>query len=435
MLPIRPFLTLAVAGLVCGCLVAQQDPALKDDPLVVHEWGTFTSMQGSDGVTLEGLQWEEEALPEFVHSLVRFDQQADAEPLMKSKLPRSVRRVTQKMETPVLYFHTKTRRSVKVRVDFKNGLMTQWYPVADSMWPWPSQLEPNPNPRRGQAPFDLTRVGESHLAWHVELIPLSEGLPAGIPTVAADDIWQYAREVRAASVRTIPSKDSEVASQAERYLFYRGLGTFSLPVQVTAAARGNAAFHNRDHAAIPFAVAMAVDGQGGRLQVLERVAAGSTARFALGDQPREPHATFVKRMQTLLIKKLCAEGLGVDEATAMVRTWSRQWFTTHGNRVIYFLPRLRVDELLPLQITPTPDKIVRVLVGRLEYLTPEAEASLERDLVARLSDDPAERERARGRLRALGRFLEPKVRRILNKTKDQDARQSGNELLERLQRQ
>ena len=33
-------------------------PQQAKDPLIVHEWGTFTSMQGSDGTTLEGLQHE-----------------------------------------------------------------------------------------------------------------------------------------------------------------------------------------------------------------------------------------------------------------------------------------------------------------------------------------------------------------------------------------
>lgn len=424
------WLPLALAGLA----PAQQGPALERDPLVVHEWGTFTSMQGSDGITLEGLQWEEEALPRFVHSLVRFDQQADAEPLMQRKLPRSVRRVTQKMETPVLYFHTFTRRKVRVRVSFKNGLMTQWYPIADRMWPWPDQMAPDPNHRSGQVPFDLSKVRESHLSWHVELIPLSAGLPAGIPQVAADDIWQFAREVRAASVRTIPSKGSKATSQAERYLFYRGLGTFSLPVRVTAAERGVARFHNGDKHTIPFALAMEVGPGGGRLQVLGPVKGGRKARYNLGTQPFEPSKVFVKKVQAMLIHKLHAEGLGGDEATAMVRTWSRQWFTTHGSRVMYILPRPRVDELLPLEITPTPDKVVRVLVGRLEYLTPEVEESLEQNLEARLSADPAERKRAAARLTALGRFLEPKVRRILNKTENQDVRKSGNELLELLQR-
>jgi hypothetical protein len=393
-------------------------------------------MQGSDGVNLEGLQWEEERLPSFVHSLTRFDEQARAEPLLQKKLARPVRRVTQKMETPVIYFHTKTRRKVKVEVEFRHGLMTQWYPVADRVWPWPSQLPRRPQGQEegGQAPFDLTKVGRSRLSWNIELIPLSAGLPAGIPAVPADDIWQFAREVRAASVRTIPREDSDLPAQAERYLFYRGLGTFALPYRVTAARRGAAAFHNGDKHSIPFAVAMEVGSLGGRMKVLGSIKARSGVKFALHQQPFVEARAFVRDITTLTIKVLHRQGLGVDEATAMVRTWSRQWFTSHGHRVMYVLPRPRVDELLPLAITPAPDKVVRVLVGRLEYLTPEVEAAVERDLLARLSADAEERKRAEAGLAALGRFLEPKVRRILNKTENQDVRKSGNELLELFQR-
>src|SRR5262249_35027071 len=36
--------------------------------LVVHEWGTFLAMNGSDGVTLDGMYHEEHALPAFVHA-------------------------------------------------------------------------------------------------------------------------------------------------------------------------------------------------------------------------------------------------------------------------------------------------------------------------------------------------------------------------------
>ncbi len=433
MRPIRLWLPLVLTGV----LAAQQDPAQKD-PLIVHEWGTFTSMQGSDGINLEGLQWEEERLPGFVHSLSRFDEQERAEPELKGKLARPLRRVTQKMETPVIYFHTKTRRKVRVRVEFKNGLITQWYPVADHMWPWPGRLvknrKANPMALGGQLPFDLTKVNQSRVSWNVELIPLSEGLPAGIPKVAADDIWQFAREVRAASVRTIPRKNSDLGAQSERYLFYRGLGTFELPLRVTAARSGAAAFHNLDTHQIPFAVAMQVSEKGGRMKILGAVAAGRQVRFGFGKEPFLAAAKFIKRVQLLVIKKLHAEGLGVDEATAMVRTWSRQWFCAHGHRVMYILPRPTVDKLLPLTITPKPDRVVRVLVGRLEYLTPEVEAAVERDLLARLSTDAVERKRAEAGLAALGRFLEPKVRRILNKTENQDVRKSGNELLELLRR-
>src|SRR5262249_56800122 len=36
--------------------------------LVVHEWGTFLSVQGSDGVTLGGMVDSEEVLPPFVQT-------------------------------------------------------------------------------------------------------------------------------------------------------------------------------------------------------------------------------------------------------------------------------------------------------------------------------------------------------------------------------
>src|SRR5688572_15338365 len=70
------FLTLAALALLAltGALAAgpgataEDAPAAPPDPLVVHEWGTFTSMSGADGVGLDGLQHEEEELPGFVYS-------------------------------------------------------------------------------------------------------------------------------------------------------------------------------------------------------------------------------------------------------------------------------------------------------------------------------------------------------------------------------
>src|SRR5205085_10385406 len=51
------FLTVSVA--LCFPLRAQQH-------FVAHEWGTFTTLAGSDGTLLPGLYHEEERLPVFV---------------------------------------------------------------------------------------------------------------------------------------------------------------------------------------------------------------------------------------------------------------------------------------------------------------------------------------------------------------------------------
>ena len=61
-MPVRRLVPIAFATLASLALllspgdlelhaVAKEAPA----PFVVHEWGTFTSMQGSDGIGLEGL--------------------------------------------------------------------------------------------------------------------------------------------------------------------------------------------------------------------------------------------------------------------------------------------------------------------------------------------------------------------------------------------
>src|SRR5204863_10073458 len=112
----------AATGLV---LAGDETPAKSDAPFVVHEWGTFTSMQGSDGVVLEGLTREEEALPGFVCSRTKVRDCPLRDKGWKG-LEVPADHVTQKMETPVLYFHSPTARKVRVRVDFMKGLISQW---------------------------------------------------------------------------------------------------------------------------------------------------------------------------------------------------------------------------------------------------------------------------------------------------------------------
>ena len=156
-------------------------PAAEADPLIVHEWGTFTSMSGAEGVGLEGLQHEEEALPEFVYSR---SEVRDC-PLRKvgwKGLEVPANHVTRKMETPVIYVYSKTRRELSVRVDFLGGLLTQWYPVSDKLGP--------PELACDEGPLDLRKVERSFLSWEVDVIPRAEGAPPRIPEVGKGDPWR-----------------------------------------------------------------------------------------------------------------------------------------------------------------------------------------------------------------------------------------------------
>ncbi|HEX6240457.1 MAG TPA: hypothetical protein VFZ61_06170, partial [Polyangiales bacterium] len=115
-----------------------REPALAPrtparDGLVVHEWGTFTSVAGSSGALLEGLHHEEEALPGFVYGRSRLDQPLqDAGMKSMETLPTGV---TQKLETPVLYFYGAAQKGLRVRVDFPTGVVSQWYPRATGFGP------------------------------------------------------------------------------------------------------------------------------------------------------------------------------------------------------------------------------------------------------------------------------------------------------------
>src|SRR5262245_15483566 len=110
---------LAAALLLAACDPADRSAPLetsapeqhppKADDLVVHEWGTYTSVQGSDGRSQPGLHHTEELLPEFVHardSRIRADKGAGLLPEL----------VTQKLETPVIYFHGALGAEVAVDV-------------------------------------------------------------------------------------------------------------------------------------------------------------------------------------------------------------------------------------------------------------------------------------------------------------------------------
>ena len=99
--------------------------AATDDPFVVHEWGTFTTVQGADGAQI---WWEPPAsvdLPEFVY-------RADINGgwIGNSAIPqvRKDRSALARMETPVIYFYSQRERVADVRMVFRGGDVTEWYP-------------------------------------------------------------------------------------------------------------------------------------------------------------------------------------------------------------------------------------------------------------------------------------------------------------------
>ena len=192
-----------------------QEVRSAENDLIVHEWGTFTSMQGSDGITLEGLHHEEEALPPFVQNYAKATGDLVRDGMIKKGIRADIVHVTEKMETPVTYFYTAHPQKVLAKVVLNRGLLTQWYPSAE--------LRGANGGRMAPGLVDMSRIEKSSLEWEVDILPPGQGL-SNVPKVAEDNAWQFARLPDSNAVRA-------KGTETEKFLFYRGLGLFTLPLK------------------------------------------------------------------------------------------------------------------------------------------------------------------------------------------------------------
>ena len=393
---------LALTALLLVAATAQAD-------LVVHEWGTFSSVQGSDGTVLDGLQHEEEGLPSFVYgrdgvSTANHDPHPPACLMCKriETLPKSgtLLAVNQKMETPVIYFYSDQAQKVSVSVQFPGGIISQWYPNASSFLP---------------AIGDIKSLSNGLMSWDVDITSEKQS----IPFVSSQDIWAPARNVYSNYVR--------VGAEAEKFIFYRGLGHFSVPVEVHSVENQLTVMNHSDEA-IADSFLIQFDGKKGSVRNLGKISSQSATRLGLVSETSrlldlEP---YLKEVSAQLQSALEKSGLYADEAHAMVSTWSKSYFKTPGVRILYVLPRAWTDRVLPIQIQPVPGKLVRTLVGRIEIMSSDEEADLSKDVAA----VSASGEKAL--IDHLGRFAEPKLLRLKQITSSEKLRDKTQHLLKEL---
>lgn len=379
---------------------------------IVHEWGTDTIVVGSGGAPQRGLHHEEEDLPGFVYDR-----------LSAGALEGSMS-VHVKMETPVTYFYSDVPRSAHVAVGFPDGVFTQWYPAVARFEPWiaaptaiPKLLvhdDPVLNPH---FPFigDACRskysaITAGLLDWGtVEVLARDAEAPL-LEAPLADFTWSHARAVEANLVR-IAGVPGAVTPQHERFLFYRGLGNFPLPLTITASEGPALELSNTSDGAVGRVFVIRVEGDRGAFSERgEGVAPAkglSTAAPELASAP--PLDLFAEALAERVTEALDATGLYHDEAVAMVETWKRQWFRTPGLRVLYLVPQAWTDASIPLTIDPAPDEATRVMMIRAEVITVEQELA---DVAAAgLLADPDTAPAGRDHFIALGRFAEPRLRR------------------------
>jgi len=350
------------------CIAAEPDARVRPGAdtvqgLVVHEWGTFSTFSGSNGTNLSFSPYDND-LPDFVHGYLPKNSKAGPQGGLIS------------LETPVLYFYADRPQSASVQVDFPKGIFTEWYPYAAR--------------------------SDKKLAWdHISVMPNE---PLKLPNETKKSRYYAARETDAAPLRVGFFEANEKRVEQEKFLFYRGVGDFDMPLSARAWGGGSFTVH--------------WDGRGpeGDL-VLVQIEAGKLRfrPFRLNRQRRgaakadieipETDST-IDQLGETMVKLLIEKGMLEKEARAMVKTWSSAWFGEEGTRILYILPPEVTDAMLPLHVDPKPKSLVRVLVGRHDLLTPERERRID-SLESKLNDDSApqpERDAARNELAKLGRY-------------------------------
>jgi hypothetical protein len=412
-------LTAVVSG---GALVLA---AKSDGNYVVHEWGTFTSVQGTDGQLVEWRPLESSSLPQFVYNWYHPGPgRRDASGLTASKAAIST---LQRMETPVIYFYSDQEQTVDVSVRFPKGVITEWYPQADRIGP--STVVPSPfvarldgwTQKAGAKPgttlatlFKNHADKESKAAWsHVRILAnaSTDSSSPQLPMDASGSHYFSARATDANYLQVAPHGSTNLASEHEKFIFYRGVGSFETPLRVTQVSNNTVELSNTGHDPLVHLFLLNVANKAGTLAYLDQLAPGKShqLQFTPGGSSLEL-ASLSRKLGEQMANALVAEGLYQREADAMVNTWKHSWFAEQGLRVLYVLPRAWTEETLPLKLDPQPRDVVRVMVGRAEVLLQSLEQGLSADLTDARAGDAAARDRAVAQLRNLGRFAEPALR-------------------------
>ena len=304
-------------------------------------------------------------------------------------------RGTVRMETPVLYFYDSRQETVSVKVSFAKGLITEWYPCA-------TRVEPAANIFDGTL---LQPHADGSIAW--DSVTVSPNLREKLAREYADNHYYAARMTSSTPLRV----QTPAGEQQEKFLFYRGVSTFSVPLSATLTNGGKLLVENQGQEEIPDTILFERRGE----RVGYRIS-GEMQKDTLLDLP-ELSGT-IGDLGRELEGMLVAQGLYQDEAHAMVETWRGSWFE-EGSRLLYIVPAAFVDGVLPLTIHPAPEQTVRVFVGRLEIVTPATEKAVERALA---THDHAT-------LKMFGRFLEPIIQTMIQEESTPRKVQQLNEAL------
>lgn len=350
----------------------------------MHEWGTFTTVMGSDGTHLDGVEREDAPLPKFVYQL------DDLHPVNDGTTKgldysRTLSHVNVRMETPVIYFYTDQAFDAQVDVEFIGGTIGQWFPDRSGGEVWPQERN-----------LDYASKRTGSIRWNVRVEPAGEDQFERVFQGGELPCWLHPRQTDSALV-------TNARGQTDKYLFYRGLGRLDLPLACSATNVVLKASSKGPEAIEQWLVFELNEQHEARWWVPETLAPGTDQSVNLTSQSFR--ADWKKILYQDGLKFLMKAGLYRKEADAMLQTWWNDYFGKPGLRVFWLVPGAYLEKVLPLHISPTPSQSARVMVGRAEILTPAFEK--------RLSDDFAQVDTGRPNPWQEDRFFPAYANRVL----------------------
>jgi hypothetical protein len=287
---------------------------------------------------------------------------------------------------------------VKVSVKFPAGRLTEYYPppaiAQKQRMPWNNEVTDHENDVLDWGTVHLipnslleTKVGDKAVAAR-----LNQHIGMALVPWTDDEMNPYYQARRTDSNLLYVRRDEGAPGAGdfrgdhfEKFLFYRGVGKFDLPVRVQSVEGDKVRVVNPGK--LPIRSVFVVQGTGSwmRSAFLGDVEPGKSIDGKLPPFVEDRSFNPYQDLDSKLIPALVREGLFQKEAEAMVNTWRLSWYSEFGTRVFYMVPQEAADAILPLTVEPKPDKTVRVFVARMELLTSQEE----KELLSLLKDSAA----------------------------------------------
>jgi len=196
----------------------------------------------------------------------------------------------------------------------------------------------------------------------------------------SDPVWTSPRDVQCDSVK--------VGTEAEKFLFYRGVGHLDSPLRVVRETSGNVLrvyrFTDVENPAMGRAwlTDVRADGTLAARSVDLNSSANSKLLATVSAEFADSEFGDGQTLRAQLRQALLRQGLFADEADALLNTWQKSYFRNSGLRLFFLVNPTWTNNALPVRVSAAAS-ITRVMVGRIELVTP-----WQRELVRQIANSP-----------------------------------------------